>query len=52
MTKCNGTSRITIWNPVTGQFFSKDDDLCPIVDISALVSRNVSKNYRLSYGYR
>jgi coiled-coil and C2 domain-containing protein 2A len=42
MTKCSETDKVTIWNPVTGSFFLKDDDSCPILDVCALVSRKVS----------
>ena len=32
----------TLWNPSTGCSFSEDDEKCPLYNISALVSNEVS----------
>jgi len=42
MTKNRETGLLTFWNPAFGTYFSGEDESCPLVDISYLVSSNVS----------
>ena len=41
MTKCLESSKIILWNPITGCSFSKDNETCPLRDISLAVTRKV-----------
>jgi len=44
-------SMTTLWNPSTGCSFSKDDEKCPLYNISALVSFEVSLKLDISLSY-